>query len=127
MHSKLTDGQPLPVRIDGALVQVTLMRKNGERLKKNQLEAPMEGRIKYMRAEGGSMWRPEHLELYDLRPGTPCSLHKPLFQPHFGSWDERGIVINGWEIETVDGKVTEHRQMWLVVPVPARVAGLASE
>jgi hypothetical protein len=119
LHSKLTDGQPIPTQIDGALVQVKLLRRNGERVTDDEFRdaEAMHGRIKYVRAGGGSNWRPEHLELQEARPGIATSIHKPLFQPTFRGWDQRGIILSGWEVEVVDGRPIEHRQMWLVVPV----------
>jgi hypothetical protein len=97
-----------------------LLRDQGRRVTKNQMEAAptLVGRL---------VIRPEHPEMKSsararaelLRPGVGelGDVHKPLFNPVLEKLDARGMVLSGYEIDSVDGALVQYVQAWLVKPL----------
>jgi len=101
--------------IEGARVRVTVLLKKGER--SAEAPEPLEGFIRFYPVD---RFRGAVMELNKNTGNMPVTLFAPLAGPHFLRWDERGIVIGGWERNIVDRKVDEYRQAWLVTIIGER-------
>ncbi|MRV72584.1 hypothetical protein GJ700_12785 [Duganella sp. FT92W] len=97
---------------------VRLLRNNGERVTKEQLDAsePLRGYFIINPPETGPGARrfKSIAELWRTPGGEYGDVHKPLINPVIEKWDERGAIFSGYEINTMDGRTVQHVQVWLV-------------
>jgi hypothetical protein len=96
---------------------VVLLRDRGRRVTKAQIDAApalvgllVIGPERPGTSQTGARGR---AELH--RPGA--GEHRPLFNPVVERMDARGIVLSGYEIDTVDGAPVQYVQVWLVKPL----------
>jgi hypothetical protein len=97
---------------------VVLLRDRGRRVTKAQIDAApalvgllVIGPEPPGTSQGGARGR---AELHRPGAGELGSVHKPLFNPVVERMDARGIVLSGYEIDTVDGVPVQYVQAWLV-------------
>jgi len=110
-----------PVTIIGMPVAVRELRIQGRRITKEEYaEAlPLVGRLRLVDNAGGNgMHRGKAMHLDRAGPGEIGSVRPPLFDPVLESMDAKGFVLKGYEISYAGGKTFEHRQAWLVRPLP---------
>jgi hypothetical protein len=97
-----------------------LLRDRGRRVTKNQMEAAptLVGRL-VIRQEHPGMKSSARARAELLRPGVGelGDVHKPLFNPVLEKLDARGMVLSGYEIDSVDGALVQYVQAWLVKPL----------
>ncbi|HEU0204078.1 MAG TPA: hypothetical protein VFR86_27020 [Burkholderiaceae bacterium] len=104
-------------------VSVVLLRKDGRRLPRSELEkAPgIEGLLKVFdwRQGNGSRRALRVAELKHPSVGTHADPIQPLFDPVLVRANERGMVLMGFEIRTLaSGELIEYAQGWWVRPIP---------
>lgn len=118
---QMSASKQTPEPVAGAMVSVTMLRKYGVKLTRSEREAskPLEGEMtisRFRRSEATSI----SLEAMLFKSAGPtlryqiCNL---LFDPRVISMDARGTAYQGFERETIDGKMHEFVQVWLVKPL----------
>lgn len=95
--------------------EVTLLRKNGKRLKRSELTLPVRGRLSFTyRHDKNPMRNRKVFELFDTKshsvPVSACVLVEPVLL----EFTEQGAVWRGYEIDVIEGAVYEFAQLWLV-------------
>lgn len=97
--------------------QVTQLRDRGRRLKRGEWPEPVVGDLELSLMPETNARRPlKKLDLFG-NPGTVRqSLLLPLFDPQIISMDANGMVLHGMQLDTRDGAIYEHMQVWHCVP-----------
>jgi hypothetical protein len=94
---------------------VTLLRRHGLRLKPNELGEPIKGDLELTDHEGTSTFRRE-LRVANLwaetHSGSRRSSLVPLWDPIVLRIGHNTLTLCGIELNTGDGRVAEHVQLW---------------
>jgi hypothetical protein len=100
---------------------VVLLRDRGRRVTKSQIDAApalvgllVIGPEPPGTSQAGARGR---AELHRPGAGELGTLYRPLFNPVVERLDARGIVLSGYEIDSVDGVSVQYVQAWLVKPL----------
>ena len=106
---------------------VTELRRSGLRLKKSEVAPPTRGNLLMSeRAQGNSSFKRavRVVELWSEYAGNTWRRQEihPLFEPQLVFMDAQSFVICGTQLETTDGRISEHTQVWLCRPLHERDA-----
>lgn len=103
------------------LCDVTLLRRNGMRLRKGELQEPARGMLRVAMDDGRSSFkRPLLVATLQAPKGASrqmLDLLLPLFDASIVSAGDGSMTLQGIELQTLDGRVFEHVQLWRCVPV----------
>lgn len=96
---------------------VTLLRRHGMRLRPDELGDPVLGELQ-MRdwAEQNSFGRAVRVLEVVQPAGTVGRVAATLFEPALVGVRGGAMVFRGIELQTLDGRVYEHEQIWRVAP-----------
>lgn len=116
---KVADRQGMPVR-------VTVLRNMGRRITRQEMldSDPLEGLLVFEHTGVGACVR-YHSAASLLRSNYVGSVNvcKPLFEPMMERLDANGLILKGYENETINGALVQYVQVWLCVPIlPGAVA-----
>lgn len=110
-------------------VSVYLMRQKGERLTREAMAAstPAQGYIRVTREPGGRLGQWQRTALLKATPES-LDVQLQLHEVQIQSWDHRGVVLAGVEIQWRRGRERDvYRQAWFVVPSPEGDAAVNSD
>lgn len=94
---------------------VTLLRRQGMRLRPTELAEPIGGELSlYDWATQNSFGRPVRCMEVKVLVGTLMQAKAVLFDPDLIALVDGCLVFRGIELDTVDGRVFEHEQIWRV-------------
>lgn len=100
-------------------VSVTLLRRKGMRLRLAELEPAIEGELSmYDWPTANNFGRPVRCMEVKVAVGTLTQAKAALFDPELIAVADGHLVFRGIELDTVDGRVFEHEQIWRVIPNP---------
>lgn len=98
-------------------VTVTMLRRNGMRLKKAELDPPVTADLHmYDWNDGNSFRRAIRVLELRRRVGSIDQPFAKLVDPDLVTVNGASFVFRGVEIEARDGRVFEHEQLWRVTP-----------
>ena len=103
------------------LCEVTLHRRNGQRLRKSELSEPFLGDIHLheMGAENSNFRRSVRRLTLTEHPGNSIRILAVLFDPVLIGLDVQTMQYQGIELESRGDLVREHIQIWSCRPVRA--------
>lgn len=97
---------------------VTLLRKAGMRLRPAELAPAIEGVLSmYDWTTSNNFGRPVRCMEVKVPVGTLMQARAVLFDPELLAVADGVMSLRGIELDTVDGRVIEHEQVWRVRPV----------
>ena len=97
---------------------VTLLRRAGMRLRPAELDPPIEGELSmYDWTTNNNFGRPVRCMEVKVQIGTLMQARGVLFEPELLALADGVMSLRGIELDTVDGRVIEHEQVWRVRPV----------
>lgn len=96
---------------------ITLLRRDGMRLRKDEIAAPLTGEIHMYDWESTNSFR-RSVRVLELRQrvGSIDQAAAKLFDPELIAVKAGAMVFRGIVLEPRDGRVFEHEQIWRVVP-----------
>lgn len=98
---------------------VTLLRRKGMRLRPPELDPAIEGELSmYDWPSQNNFHRPVRCMEIKVAVGTLMQARAVLFDPELIAVADGNLVFRGIELDTVDGRVFEHEQIWRVLPNP---------
>lgn len=98
-------------------VSVTMLRKDGMRLRRGELPSPVVGEMHmYDWAENNSFKRAIRVLELRRRVGSIDQPFAKLVDPDLVAVQGSAFVFRGIEIEAKGGRVYEHEQVWRVTP-----------
>jgi hypothetical protein len=102
------------------LCKVTLHRRNGQRLKKDELAPAILANMQMheLAAEHSNMRRTVRRLTLTEYPGNSLRILAVLLDPQLIGMDETSMQYQGIELEARDGQVFEYVQIWNCRPVP---------
>ena len=117
--AKVEERQGMPVR-------VIMLRKKGRRITRQEMldSEPLDGLLVFEHVGTGACVR-YHSSASLRRPNSAGSANvcKSLFEPTMERLDAEGLILKGYENETVDGALVQYVQVWLYIPIlPSAVA-----
>lgn len=96
-------------------VTVTLLRRKGMRLRPPELEPPIEGELSmYDWTTANNFGRPVRCMEVKVAAGTLMQARAVLFDPELIAVADGHLVFRGIELDTIDGRLFEHEQIWRV-------------
>lgn len=96
---------------------VTLLRRKGMRLRPTELDPAIEGELSlYDWPTANSFGRPVRCMEVKVPVGSLMQAKAVLFDPELIAVVDGHLVFRGIELDTVDGRVYEHEQIWRVAP-----------
>ena len=102
----------------GMKVHVTLLRRKGMRLRPTELEPAIEGELSmYDWPTANSFGRPVRCMEVKVPVGSLMQARAVLFDPELIAVADGHLVFRGIELDTADGRVFEHEQIWRTHPV----------
>ena len=97
---------------------VTLLRRKGMRLRPAEVEAGIEGVLSmYDWPTQNNFGRPVRCMEVKVPVGSLMQAKAVLFDPDLVAVTDGELSFRGIELDTVDGRVFEHEQIWRVRPV----------
>jgi hypothetical protein len=104
-------------KIAGMKASITLLRRDGMRLRKDEIAEPLTGEIHMFDWENTNSFR-RAIRVLELlqRVGSIDQAAAKLFDPELIAVKAGAMVFRGIVLETRDGRVFEHEQIWRVVP-----------
>lgn len=96
---------------------ITLLRRDGMRLRKDEIAEPLTGEIHMYDWENTNSFR-RAIRILELRRqvGSIMQPAAMLTDPDLIAVKDGAMVFRGIVLETRDGRVFEHEQVWRVVP-----------
>lgn len=99
---------------------VTLLRRKGMRLRPTELPPPIEGELSmYDWTTQNNFGRPVRCMEVKVAVGTLMQARAVLFDPELIAVADGALSFRGIELDTADGRVFEHEQVWRVKPIAA--------
>ena len=96
---------------------VTLLRRKGMRLRPTELDPAIEAELSlYDWPTANSFGRPVRCMEVKVPVGSLMQAKAVLFDPELIAVVDGHLVFRGIELDTVDGRVYEHEQIWRVAP-----------
>lgn len=96
---------------------VTLLRRKGMRLRPTELDPAIDGELSlYDWPTANSFGRPVRCMEVKVPVGSLMQAKAVLFDPELIAVVDGHLVFRGIELDTVDGRVYEHEQIWRVAP-----------
>lgn len=101
----------------GMKATITLLRRDGMRLRKDEIAAPLAGEIHMYDWENTNSFR-RAIRVLELRQrvGSIDQAAAKLFDPELIAVKAGAMVFRGIVLEPREGRVFEHEQVWRVVP-----------
>lgn len=102
------------------ICEVTLHRRNGQRLKKNEVAPALlaDVQLHEMAAEHSNMRRTVRRLTLTEHPGNSLRIFAVLIDPVLIGMNETSMQYQGIEIESRDGQVFEYIQAWSCKSMP---------
>lgn len=105
------------------LYEVTLLRRQGLRLRQAELQPPIVGRLNVFDWEGKGNSRQRMIRVLEVRVTFNTTMEQPAARISdpvlIASLDGGTLVFAGIELESRDGRIYEHQQIWRVRPTTA--------
>lgn len=96
---------------------VTLLRRKGMRLRPPELAPPIKGVLSmYDWTSQNNFGRPVKCMEVKVPVGTLMQARAVLFDPELLAITDGAMSFRGIELDTLEGRVIEHVQVWRVVP-----------
>jgi hypothetical protein len=100
------------------LVSVTLLRRDGVRLRQTELRPAAVGDLRVSDAGCTSLKRPILVAyLWEQRSSLDRPIGRPTFEPTLVHIGVDGFSLAGMELQAVDGRLREVGQVWRCTPV----------
>lgn len=100
---------------------VTLLRRKGMRLRPTELAPPIEGVLSmYDWTSQNNFGRPVKCMELKAAVGTLMQARAVLFDPELLAITDGAMSFRGIELDTLDGRVLEHEQVWRIIPAPCK-------
>lgn len=97
---------------------VTLLRREGMRLRPAEVDAGIEGELSmYDWPTQNNFGRPVRCMEVKVPVGTLMQARAVLFDPELVAVADGSMSFRGIELDTIDGRVFEHEQVWRVRPI----------
>lgn len=100
--------------------EVTLLRRQGRRLKRTDLATPVRGQLRMAEIEQSPKVWPRAMRVLNLIQvnGLTSRTAIALVEPQFAGVTQDALCFKGIELENRSDGMYEHAQVWLVRPVP---------